>query len=1041
MADLFGAFDDDDEMEVEQKPVIEQIAVDKMAELETRKKNQAHENTEDLISRLSSGTQKRQATDGAAPAAKISRRDATTDDVHVKEEPQDDEEGFAFDKIPRIVVTTIANLPNCNHEVACPPDAPYQPLVERVGPPAKEYPFELDTFQVQSIKCVENNQSVLVSAHTSAGKTVVALYAIAMALRDKQRVIYTSPIKALSNQKYRELSEEFPDVGLVTGDVTLNPNASCVVMTTEILRSMLYRGTEIMREVGWVIFDEIHYMRDKERGVVWEEAIILLPDNVHYVFLSATIPNAQQFAEWISYLHHQPCHVVYTDYRPVPLQHFIYSAGSDGLYEVVDVKGNFREDQFTKAMSFLADGPKFDKRKSGGGPGGQSNVVKIIRTIKERDMLPCIIFSFSRKECEAYASILKDMDFNDDEEKRAIKMIYENAISLLSTEDQTLPQIATLVPYLLRGIGIHHSGLLPILKEIVEILFGEGLIKTLFATETFAMGLNMPAKTVLFTSARKFDGVDNRWISSGEYIQMSGRAGRRGKDDRGLVIMMVDQAMSADVAKQVIKGTSDRLDSQFRLTYNMVLNLLRVPEINPEFMMEKSFFQFQNYTSLPTFHQELKDAKQRLERCHVDRLLEVQGYHTLEKTIESLRQSIRDRVLKPRHVVPYLNPGRVIRIKWQNIDFGWGVLLSYKKQPNPLNPMSGELLYVLDVMIPLCQESVKHMDKPERMRPPKPGEKAFMEMKAFTFECVTAVSTVRLKMPEELKSYEAKASLNKILESSIDKFAGVLPEVDPIDHMKIQDPALKKEVDNLRSCEERFKQHPIAKRPDFKEIYKSFENKLALEEEYKQKKERFKKAKSLLQEEELGCRKRVLRRLQYCDENDIITVKGRVACELSSADELLLTEMIFTAAFTDLSPEAAAALLSCFVFQERGSITKMSDELSGYLRNLQNHARKIAKIVAEAKLEIDEERYVESFGPQMMDVVYKWCSGATFSDVVKDTDIFEGSIIRCMRRLELVLNEMVNAAQSYGDKSLEEKFQKAIELLKRDIVFSASLYL
>ncbi|KAI1715812.1 rRNA-processing arch domain-containing protein [Ditylenchus destructor] len=978
MTDIFGAFDDDDDMEVEQKPVIEDIAVDKMAELETRKKNQAHENTEDLISRLSSGTQKRQATDGAAPAAKVSRRDATTDDVHVKEEPQDDEDGIAFDKIPRMVVTTIANLPNCNHEVACPPDAPYQPLVERgERPAAKEYPFELDTFQLQSIKCVENNQSVLVSAHTSAGKTVVALYAIAMALRDKQRV-------------------------------------------------------------GWVIFDEIHYMRDKERGVVWEEAIILLPDNVHYVFLSATIPNAQQFAEWISYLHHQPCHVVYTDYRPVPLQHFIYSAGSDGLYEVVDVKGNFREDQFTKAMSFLADGPKFEKRKSGGGPGGQSNVVKIIRTIKERDMLPCIIFSFSRKECEAYASILKDMDFNDDEEKRAIKMIYENAISLLSTDDQKLPQIATLVPYLLRGIGIHHSGLLPILKEIVEILFGEGLIKTLFATETFAMGLNMPAKTVLFTSARKFDGVDNRWISSGEYIQMSGRAGRRGKDDRGLVIMMVDQAMSAEVAKQVIKGTSDRLDSQFRLTYNMVLNLLRVPEINPEFMMEKSFFQFQNYTSLPTFNQELKDAKQRLDRCHVDRLLEVQGYHTLEKTIESLRQSIRERVLKPKLIAPYLNQGRVIRIKWQNIDFGWGVLVSYKKQANPLNPMSGELLFVLDVMIPLCQESAKHMDKPERMRPPKAGEKVFLELKAFTFECVTAVSVIRLKMPDELKSYEAKAALNKILELSIDKFAGVIPEVDPIDHMKIQDP---KEVENLRSCEERFKQHPIANRPDFKELYKSYENKLALEEEYKQKKERLKKAKSLLQEEELGCRKRVLRRLQYCDENDIITVKGRVACELSSADELLLTEMIFTAAFTDLSPEAAAALLSCFVFQERGAITKMSDELSGYLRNLQSHARKIAKIVAEAKLEIDEDRYVESFGPQMMDVVYKWCSGATFSDVVKDTDIFEGSIIRCMRRLELVLNEMVNAAQSYGDKSLEEKFQKAIELLKRDIVFSASLYL
>jgi ATP-dependent helicase YprA (DUF1998 family) len=181
-----------------------------------------------------------------------------------------------------------------------------------------------------------------VSAHTSAGKTVVAEYAIAMALRDKQRVVYTSPIKALSNQKYRELHREFEDVGLMTGDVTLNPSASCLVMTTEILRNMLYRGSEVMREVAWVIFDEIHYMRDKDRGVVWEETLILLPDRVRYVFLSATIPNAAEFAMWIAKLHQQPCDVVYTDYRPTPLQHYVFPAGGDGLYLVVDEKGNFR---------------------------------------------------------------------------------------------------------------------------------------------------------------------------------------------------------------------------------------------------------------------------------------------------------------------------------------------------------------------------------------------------------------------------------------------------------------------------------------------------------------------------------------------------------------------------------------------------------------------------------------------------------------------------------------------------------------------------
>ena len=219
------------------------------------------------------------------------------------------------------------------HEVAIPEGYDYVPLNQHVpsGPPAREYPFTLDPFQRLAVTCLERFESVLVSAHTSAGKTVVAEYAIAMALRDKQRVIYTSPIKALSNQKYRELQEIFGDVGLMTGDVTINQTASCLVMTTEILRSMLYRGSEVMREVAWVVFDEIHYMRDKERGVVWEETLIMLPDAVKFVFLSATIPNAKQFARWICHLHSQPCHVVYTNYRPTPLQHYLYPSGAEGI--------------------------------------------------------------------------------------------------------------------------------------------------------------------------------------------------------------------------------------------------------------------------------------------------------------------------------------------------------------------------------------------------------------------------------------------------------------------------------------------------------------------------------------------------------------------------------------------------------------------------------------------------------------------------------------------------------------------------------------
>lgn len=248
--------------------------------------------------------------------------------------------------------------------------------------PAKIYPFELDGFQKEAIGYIDREESVLVAAHTSAGKTAVAEYAIAKSLRDKQRVIYTSPIKALSNQKYRDLKEEFGDVGLMTGDMTIAPNATCLIMTTEILRSMLYRGSEVIREVAWVIYDEVHYMRDKERGVVWEESIILLPHKVRFVFLSATIPNSLEFVNWVSKIHQQPCHVVYTDYRPVPLQHFIYPLGAEGLYMVVDEKSRFREENFQKAMSILQPNPletETAKKKPKATNKTQSDLFKIIR--------------------------------------------------------------------------------------------------------------------------------------------------------------------------------------------------------------------------------------------------------------------------------------------------------------------------------------------------------------------------------------------------------------------------------------------------------------------------------------------------------------------------------------------------------------------------------------------------------------------------------------------------------------------------------------
>ncbi|KAK2871379.1 hypothetical protein Q8A67_023906 [Cirrhinus molitorella] len=952
--------------------------------------------------------------------------------------------------MPRVKVEQVETVEGCTHEVVLPEDDEYAPLKPRVGKAAKEYPFILDPFQREAILCIDNNQSVLVSAHTSAGKTVCAEYAIALALREKQRVIFTSPIKALSNQKYREMYEEFQDVGLMTGDVTINPTASCLVMTTEILRSMLYRGSEVMREVAWVIFDEIHYMRDSERGVVWEETIILLPDNVHHVFLSATIPNARQFAEWICHLHKQPCHVVYTDYRPTPLQHYVFPAGGDGLHLVVDENGEFREDNFNTAMQVLRDagdtggngGGKWDPKGRKGGTKGPSNVFKIVKMIMERNFQPVIIFSFSKKECEAYALQVAKLDFNTDEEKKLVEEVFNNATDCLSDEDKKLPQVEHVLPLLKRGIGIHHGGLLPILKETIEILFSEGLLKALFATETFAMGINMPARTVLFTSARKFDGKDFRWITSGEYIQMSGRAGRRGMDERGIVIFMVDEKMSPAVGKQLLKGSADPLNSAFHLTYNMVLNLLRVEEINPEYMLEKSFYQFQHYRAVPGVVEKMKKLEEEYNAIRIPNEESVVTYYKIRQQLAKLSKEIEEFIHKPRYCLAFMQPGRLVRVKKEDMDFGWGIVVNFHKKTNAkAGGADVDPLFVVEVLLHCSKESVKNAAT-EAAKPAGPGEKGEMQVVPVILHLITSISSVRLYIPKDLRSYENRQSMLKSIQEVQKRFPDNIPLLDPIDDMGIKDPALKKVIQKVEAFEHRMYTHPLHSDPNLDAVYAVCEKKALIAGDIKAAKRELKKARTVLQMDELKCRKRVLRRLGFATSSDVIEVKGRVACEISSADELLLTEMVFNGLFNDLTAEQATALLSCFVFQENANeMPKLTEQLAGPLRQMQECAKRIAKVSAEAKLDVDEETYLNQFRPNLMDVVYTWANGSSFSQICKMTDVFEGSIIRCMRRLEELLRQMCQAAKAIGNTELENKFATGITKIKRDIVFAASLYL
>ncbi|KAF9447607.1 antiviral helicase [Macrolepiota fuliginosa MF-IS2] len=958
------------------------------------------------------------------------------------------------------------------HQVAVPPGYSYIPISQHVPPakPDREYKFELDPFQRVSVYAIQRNESVLVSAHTSAGKTVVAEYAIAQCLNRKQRVIYTSPIKALSNQKYREMLAEFGDVGLMTGDVTINPSATCLVMTTEILRSMLYRGSEIMREVAWVIFDEIHYMRDKERGVVWEETIILLPHTVRYVFLSATIPNAMQFAQWICRSHEQPCHVVYTDFRPTPLQHYLFPAGGEGIFLVVNEKGEFREDNFSKAMGKLQDSagddpadPKAGKGRKGkskkGGPDtkkGPSDISKIIKMIMLKNYNPVIVFAFSKRECEGLAMNMSKFEFNSSDEQDLVTNIFNNAIANLAEADRDLPQIANLLPLLRRGTGVHHGGLLPILKEVIEILFQEGLIKVLFATETFSIGLNMPAKTVVFTAARKFDGREFRNLSSGEYIQMSGRAGRRGLDDRGVVIMMCDEKLEPTAAKGMVKGEADRLDSAFHLGYNMILNLMKVEGISPEYMLERCFFQFQSSAGIPKLEDELKQEEEVKNATVIPDEERVAEYYEYRQQLDQMTADFREVITHPTYSLPFLLPGRLVKIKYQKLDFGWGVVINFQKRSPPKNrPMPLEDLppheqYVVDVLLNCAKGSTPSQDhsnvaaQPAGIQPCPAGQKGQPVIVPVLLSTIDGISHLRLVVPKDLRQDSAREHLWKSVLEVQSRFPKGIALLDPIQHMGIKDDKFKELVKKISIMETRMFSSPLHSSPQLPQLYTLYSQKRAHQEKIRDLKKRIQATHDILQLEELKCRKRVLRRLNFTNSADIVDMKGRVACEISTGDELLLTELIFNGVFNPLTPEQCAALLSCFVFAEKSEkTTKLKEELAAPLRVMQEFARRIAKVSKESKLTIDENEYVSSFKVELMDAVIQWCRGASFSDILKLTDQFEGSVIRVFRRLGELLRQMAQAAKVIGNHELQERFEKASEMLERpnSVIFCSSLYL
>ncbi|XP_061374001.1 DExH-box ATP-dependent RNA helicase DExH11 isoform X2 [Gastrolobium bilobum] len=999
---------------------------------------------------------------------------------------------------------------------------------ELVPDMALEFPFELDAFQKEAIYYLEKGESVFVAAHTSAGKTVVAEYAFALASKHCTRAVYTAPIKTISNQKYRDFCGKF-DVGLLTGDISLRPEASCLIMTTEILRSMLYRGADIIRDIEWVIFDEVHYVNDVERGVVWEEVIIMLPRHINIILLSATVPNTIEFADWIGRTKQKEIRVTGTTKRPVPLEHCLFYSGE--LYKICEsetflpqglkaAKDASKKRNLTVAggsgpkprTSAGHDNARSQKREntsrvkqhgasfSGAGRGYQNNGngqnnwelrkaeasmwLMLIKKLSKMSLLPVVIFCFSKNRCDKSADSMTGTDLTSSSEKSEIRLFCDKAFSRLKGSDKNLPQVVRVQDLLHRGIGVHHAGLLPIVKEVVEMLFCRGVIKVLFSTETFAMGVNAPARTVVFDTLRKFDGKEFRQLLPGEYTQMAGRAGRRGLDKNGTVILMCrDELPEERDLKHVIVGSATRLASQFRLTYIMILHLLRVEELKVEDMLKRSFAEFHAQKKLPEMQQLLKrklNQPTKAIEC-IKGEPTIEEYYDLYSEAETYGNQISEAILQSPSAQQFLTTGRVVVVKSESAQ---DHLLAVVVKTSPNN--KPYIVFVLkpDMSPPVenasnsgdLQNKKSAFDQGYFVMPPKSRrglvdeyttsvsarkgkgvisiklphrgfacgmgyEVREVDSKEFLCICSSKIKIDQVGLLEEDSSsaYSKTVQLLLDLKSDGNKYP---PALDPVKDLKLRDVKLVATYHKWTRLLVMMSQNPC-------HGCIKLEEHLKLAKEIKAHKDevyalQFQMSDEALQQmPDFQGRIDVLKEIGCIDEDLVVQMKGRVACEMNSGEELICTECLFENQLDELEPEEAVALMSAFVFQQKNtSEPSLTPKLAEAKQRLYNTAIRLGELQAQFHLPINPEEYAhENLKFGLVQVVYEWAKGTPFAEICELTDVPEGLIVRTIVRLDETCREFKNAAAIMGNSALCKKMEIASNAIKRDIVFAASLYI
>lgn len=910
------------------------------------------------------------------------------------------------------------------------------------------YPFGLDQFQREAITTLLRGDSVMVAAPTGSGKTVVAEFGIYDAFRRTGRVIYTAPIKALSNQKFRDLRQVYgSEVGLLTGDVTENRDARIIVMTTEILRNMLLQSPWELDDVETVIFDEIHYLADPERGTTWEESIILCPEHIQLICLSATVTNAPEIAGWIGRTH-RPIRLITHNTRPVPLA--LYYFHEHELTKVIDHRGD-RIADFSKV-----GGEARRRRGQPRRPGGlQREMIdepqphEIVDELKRKALLPAIYFLFSRNDCQVFAERLAMMQpgLVTPQQTPLIEAILNTYLDSMRPEDRELDQVKTVTSLARQGIGFHHAGLLPVLKQLVEVLFGRGLMQVVFATDTLALGVNMPARTVVIGRMTKWDGRRRRILIPNEFQQMAGRAGRRGMDVYGHVVIPYSPIIPYSEAMEVATGDLHPVQSAFAIRYNTVLNLWDPPRgERVRQMLQRSLAQYQTSQRIRLIENDILEIEAELivlmdgkgeELARTDELLE--EYQAFNRSLTALQRQEKDLVTtitalrnEAETATPWTEPGRLALRKLLRTtrpglllhtrQYGWVAFLGRGAQNG-----IGFVLSLNERRIVTLEEyrHVDYLDADQRIEldesliePGPDAETAFAdddpaiivaleEMTALALPDLDAVA----KAHRELLREQASEEINAL------------------------DADLREIRSTMRDIQAQRDQHPFKDNKLRKEHQRSLRQRDALEKE--------KNTLSEILEREIDAEdvrirgiirgiRDVLHRFGYLLRG-YPTEKADMLADVFDNDGLILCEMIDQGLIDHLTPEETAEVFSWFSFDRDFRYTNgftLSQRLVKMRRQLETLEHEIIGEERDHRLFISEGHNPSFYGPAL-----HWCKGWSMAQIAEEIELSEGDMVITFNKTIDLMRQIRDMLMDVDPShALIEKLRASERLIRRGIV-------